>query len=138
MDLIVFERLVGKDNMPGAIKRLQQRNTSVWTKAIAADDGHQKSCVPILQWHSIVYQNRGPLPFEQKHYPAGTSTSTNVRPDETEVHAVFNGLPYHCGFPHVRIVCQQIRGIPFECFSARPPASSSALGGLIHKLTNTL
>jgi len=42
MDLIVFERLVGKDNMPGAIKRLQQRNTSVWTKGIAADDGHQK------------------------------------------------------------------------------------------------
>jgi len=25
---------------------------------------------------------------EQKHYPAGTSTSANVRPDETEVHAV--------------------------------------------------
>src|SRR5215831_11269956 len=44
----------------------------------------------------------------------------------------------HCGFPQVRIVCQQIRGIPFECFSTRPPASSSALGGLIHKLTNTL
>jgi len=46
-------------------------------------------------------------------------------------------LPYHCGFPQVRIVCQQIRGIPFECFSTRPPASSSALGGLIYKLTNT-
>jgi hypothetical protein len=31
----------------------------------------------------------------------------------------FNGLPYHCGFPQIKIVCQQIRGIPFECFSTR-------------------
>ena len=29
-------------------------------------------------------------------------------------------------------------GIPFECFSTPQPASSQALGGLIHKLTNTL
>ena len=71
----------------------------------------------------------------KKHDPAGTSTSTNVRPDETEVHAVSMACRTHCGFPQVRI---QIRGIPFECFSTRPPASSSALGGLIHKLTNTL
>jgi len=49
----------------------------------------------------------------------------------------FNGLPYHCGFPQIKIVCQQIRGIPLECFSTRRPASSAALGGSIHKLTNT-
>ena len=32
----------------------------------------------------------GPSAFasEQKRHPAGTSTSTNVRPDEAEVHAV--------------------------------------------------
>jgi len=28
----------------------------------------------------------------------------------------FNGLPYHCGVPQRKIVCQQIRGIPFEYF----------------------
>jgi hypothetical protein len=22
----------------------------------------------------------------------------------------FNGLPYHCGFPQIKILCQQIRG----------------------------
>jgi hypothetical protein len=54
----------------------------------------------------------------------------NVRPDETEVRAVSMACRNHCGFPQVKIVCQHIRGIPFECFSTRRPASSSALAGL--------
>jgi hypothetical protein len=32
-----------------------------------------------------------------------------------------HSLPYRCGFPHVKIVCQQIRGIPCECFSNPRP-----------------
>ena len=31
----------------------------------------------------------------------------------------FNGLPYHCGFPQVKIVCQQIWGIPFTILRSR-------------------
>jgi hypothetical protein len=42
--------------------------------------------------------------------PVGTSTSTNVRLTEAEIHAVSTACRYHCGFPQVRIVCQQIRG----------------------------
>src|SRR5215470_18048475 len=59
-------------------------------------------------------------------------------PDRGRNPRCFNGLPCHCEFPQIKIVCQQIRGIPFECFSTPQPASSPALGGLIQKLTNTL
>jgi Fructose-bisphosphate aldolase class-I len=52
--------------------------------------------------------------------------------------ALFQWLAVPLWFPTDKIACQQIRGIPFECFSTRRPASSPALGGLIHKLTNTL
>src|SRR5215831_9242962 len=45
---------------------------------------------------------------EQKHYPADTSTSTNVRSDETEVRAVSMACRTTV-VSHVRIVCQQIR-----------------------------
>src|SRR5215469_283198 len=98
------------------------------------------------------------LPSAQKRYPAGTSNSTNVRLTEAEVRAVSmvcrrqgvrreagserleENHRVHCGFPQIKIVCQQIRGhsVRLECFSTPRPASSPALGGLIHKLTNTL
>jgi len=55
-------------------------------------------------------------------------------PDRGRNPRCFNGLPYRCGFPQIKIVCQQIRG----CFSTPRPAASPALGGLIHKLTNAL
>ena len=38
-------------------------------------------------------------PNGQKRYPAGTSTSTNVRLTEAEVHAVSMACRYHCEFP---------------------------------------
>ena len=44
-------------------------------------------------------------------------------PDRDRNPRCFNGLPYRCGFPQVKIVCQQIRGIPFECFATPRPAS---------------
>ena len=51
--------------------------------------------------------------------PAGTSNSMNVRLTEAEIHAVSRGLPYRCEFPQVKIVCQQIRGIPFTILRSR-------------------
>jgi hypothetical protein len=48
--------------------------------------------------------------------------------------------PYHCGFPTDKDSVPTdsgFGGIPFECFSTRRPASNAALGGSIHKLTNT-
>ena len=58
-------------------------------------------------------------------------------PDETEILAV-SAACCTTGVSHrYKIVCQQIRGIPFECSSTRRTVSSPALGGLIHRLTNT-
>jgi len=68
---------------------------------------------------------------------AGTSNSTNVRLTRQKA-ALFQWLAVPLWFPTEKIVCQQIWGIPFECFSIRRPASSAALGGLIHELADTL
>ena len=38
----------------------------------------------------------------------------------------FNGLSYRCGFPQIKIVRQEIRGIPLECFL--DPAARLELG----------
>jgi len=59
-------------------------------------------------------------------------------PDRGRNPRCFNGLPTAAGSPQITIVCQQIRGIPYECFSNPRPAASPTLGGLIHKPTNTL
>jgi hypothetical protein len=59
-------------------------------------------------------------------------------PDRDRDPSCFNGLPYRRGFPQIKIVCQQIQGIPFECFSDPAARLDPAFDGLIHKLTNTL
>jgi hypothetical protein len=46
----------------------------------------------------------------EKRYPAGTSTSTNVRLTEAEIDAVSTACRTAVGFPQITIVCQQIRG----------------------------
>jgi putative ABC transport system substrate-binding protein len=43
-------------------------------------------------------------------YPAGTSTSTNVRLTEAEIHAVSMACRAAVGIPQIKIVCQQIWG----------------------------
>src|SRR5215467_8772713 len=62
----------------------------------------------------------------------------------------FNGLPYHCGFPQVRIVCQQIRGAFRSQFCGRqsvnavliaienrdPPSAELEAGGRVEKHSN--
>ena len=37
-------------------------------------------------------------------------------PGETEINAISMACCATVGFPQIKIVCQQIRGIPFECF----------------------
>jgi hypothetical protein len=37
-------------------------------------------------------------------------------PDRGRNPRCFNGLPYHCGFPQITIVCQQIRGHSVRVF----------------------
>jgi hypothetical protein len=72
--------------------------------------------------------SRNPRDFRcrQKRGPAGISTSTNFRLTEVEVHAVSMACRTTVGFPQIKIVCQQIRGIPFECFL--DPAAYLKLG----------
>jgi hypothetical protein len=57
--------------------------------------------------------------------PAGTSNSMNVRPDRGRNPRCFNGLPYRCEFPQVKIVCQQIRGHSFHNFAVAKSLTQS-------------
>src|SRR5215469_12534868 len=47
---------------------------------------------------------------------AGISSSTNVRLTRQKL-SLFQRVPYYGRFPRIKIACQQIRGIPFECSS---------------------
>ena len=46
-------------------------------------------------------------------------------PDRSRNPRCFNGLPYHCGFPQIKIVCQQIRGHSVHNFAVAKSLTQS-------------
>jgi hypothetical protein len=59
--------------------------------------------------------------------PSSASAITTLWPDRGRGPRCFNGLPYHCGFPQIEIVCQQIRGHSVRVLLE--PAACLELGG---------
>ena len=53
-------------------------------------------------------------------------------PDRSRNPRCFNGLPYHCGFPQVRIACRQIRGVFRSQFCGREIVNAVLIvGGVV-------
>ena len=102
----------------------------------------QKCCAEMMSVSFARSQSMGPIPeCRQALNDAGKNTSRwhqyldECPPDRGRNPRCFNGLPYHCGLPQIKIVCQQIWGHsvrvlldPAAAFSnATPPTIRTAL-----------